>query len=291
MQRQLLRRDQLAKLLLRLLLLLGMANPLRLNVCNLRRPHQLSRLRRQLHQQLHVLRSHPESAHLVVRFRRLQVVVDQSHHLQVALVAHRVLVVHQSVVVQVVLVLVALLVPALVLVLVVSLQVLSVAVLSERVDHCVQLVQEHADLVVPVLVAQVARVALVVQVLVARVVALVVPVVVLVVVVRVVVQVAQVAVVLVVAQVAVVPVVVLVVVEVANVVYRKKSHVLVVVRILMKCCHRRLRHTRKAMRLYLRASSSLSVVLRHKSLHPNSIAHLQMSFAISWSTAKWLQQP
>jgi hypothetical protein len=69
--------------------------------------------------------------------------------------------------------------------------------------------------------------------------------------------------------VAVVLAVALVVVAMDNVVRQRKSLVLVVVKTSTKCCHRQPRRIRKAMRLYLRASSSLNVVHRHKSLHQN----------------------
>jgi hypothetical protein len=60
---------------------------------------------------------------------------------------------------------------------------------------------------------------------------------------------------------------VLAVVVTDNVVHQRRSHVLVVVKTSMKCCHRQPRRIRKAMLQFLRALSLLSVVLRRKSLH------------------------
>ena len=114
------------------------------------------------------------------------------------------------------------------------------------------------DLVVQVLVVQVAdRVVLVVLVLVVLVVASVVQVVPVAVV-----RVADLVVLVVVALVAVLAVAVTV-----NVVHQRRSHVLVVVKTSMKCCHRQPRRIRKAMPQFLRALSLSNVVLRRKSLH------------------------
>jgi hypothetical protein len=155
-------------------------------------------------------------------------------------VAHRVLVVHQWVVV--------LLARVLVLVPVEFLQVLLVAVQLEPVDQCVHLVQELADLVVLALVVLVVLVLVVLAVVqvVLVVLVLVVPVAVLVVLVPVVLAVVLVVLVL------VVPVAVLVVVATVNVVRQRKSRVLVVVKTSTKCCHRQPRRIRKAMHPYLR---------------------------------------
>jgi uncharacterized membrane protein len=131
------------------------------------------------------------------------------------------------------------------------------------VDQCVHLALARADLVVlaqvvqvvQVLVVQVAdQVVLVVLVLVARVAVSVV-----------LVLVARVAdlVVLVV----VVPVAVLAVAVTVNAVHQRRSHVLVVVKTSMKCCHRQPRRIRKAMLQFLKALSLSNVVLRRKSLH------------------------
>ena len=136
-------------------------------------------------------------------------------------------------------------------------------------DQCVHLALAHVDLVVlvlvvpvvqvvPVAVAQVAdQVVLVDLALVVRVaasVAQVVPVVV--------VRVADLVVLVVVVLVAVLAVAVTV-----NVVHQRRSHVLVVVKTSMKCCHRQPRRIRKAMPQFQRALSLSNVVLRRKSLH------------------------
>jgi len=137
------------------------------------------------------------------------------------------------------------------------------------VDQCVHLGLEHADLVVlvPVVLVVLVPVVLVVPVLVAQVadqVVLVGPALV----VRVAASVAQVVLVAdLVVLVAVVLVVVLAVAVTVNVVHQRRSHVLVVVKTLMKCCHRQPRRTRKAMLRFLRALSLSNVVLRRKSLH------------------------
>jgi len=131
------------------------------------------------------------------------------------------------------------------------------------VDQCVHLALARADLVVlaqvvqvvQVLVVQVAdQVVLVVLVLVARVAVSVV-----------LVLVARVAdlVVLVV----VVPAAVLAVAVTVNAVHQRRSHVLVVVKTSMKCCHRQPRRIRKVMLQFLKALSLSNVVLRRKSLH------------------------
>jgi hypothetical protein len=134
------------------------------------------------------------------------------------------------------------------------------------VDQCVHLALAHADLVVlvpvvlvvPVAVAQVAdQVVLVDLALVVRVAASVA-------------QVVLVAVVLVADLVVLVVVVLVAVLAVAvtvNVVHQRRSHVLVVVKTSMKCCHRQPRRTRKAMLQFLKALSLSNVVLRRKSLH------------------------
>jgi hypothetical protein len=123
-------------------------------------------------------------------------------------------------------------------------------------------VQAEVVLVVRVPVVLLAdRVVLVVQVLVV----LVVVSVVLVAVVRVV---ALVALVDRVVPVAVVLVAVALVVAVTvNVVRQRRSHVLVVVKTSMKCCHRQPRRIRKATHQFLKVLSLSNVVLRRKSLH------------------------
>jgi hypothetical protein len=132
------------------------------------------------------------------------------------------------------------------------------------VDLCVHLALAHADLVVlvlvvlavPALVAQVAdQVVLVVRVLVV----LVVVSVVLVLVALVADLVVLVAVVLV--------AVVLVVAVTVNAVHQKRSHVLVVVKTSMKCCHRQPRRIRRATHQFLKVLSLSNVVPRRKSLH------------------------
>ena len=138
--------------------------------------------------------------------------------------------------------------------------------------QCVHLALAHADLevlvvpvavvlvvqVVPVAVAQVADqvvlVVLALVVLVAASAAQVVPVVV--------VRVADLVV-----QVVVVLVAVLAVAVTVNVVHQRRSHVLVVVKTSMKCCHRQPRRIRKATLQFLRVLSLSNVVHRRKSLH------------------------
>jgi hypothetical protein len=51
-----------------------------------------------------------------------------------------------------------------------------------------------------------------------------------------------------------------------NAVHQRRSHVLVVVKTSMKCCHRQPRRIRKAMLQFLRALSLSNVVRRRKSL-------------------------
>jgi hypothetical protein len=135
------------------------------------------------------------------------------------------------------------------------------------VGQCVHLALAHAHLVVlalvvrvvQVLVAQVAdQVVLVVLVLVAQVVVLVVRVLVVLVAVLVV-RVVPVAVVLV--------AVVLVVAVTVNAARQRRSHVLVVVKTSMKCCHRQPRRIRRATHQFLKVLSSSNVVPRRKSLH------------------------
>jgi hypothetical protein len=138
------------------------------------------------------------------------------------------------------------------------------------VDQCVHLAPARADLVVLVVRAAVVLVVLVLVVRVADQVVLVVlaPVVqVAVSVVRV--QVVQVVdlVVLVVLVVVVLAAAVLVVAVTDNAVRQRRSHVLVVVKTSMKCCHRQPRRIRKAMPLSQRVLSLSNVVLRRKSLH------------------------
>ena len=72
---------------------------------------------------------------------------------------------------------------------------------------------------------------------------------------------------LVVLAVVVLEVVVLAVVVMDNAVHQRRSHVPVVAKTSMKCCHRQPRRIRKAMLLYLRALSLSSVVPLRKSLH------------------------
>jgi hypothetical protein len=131
------------------------------------------------------------------------------------------------------------------------------------VDQCVHLALAHADLVVLVLVV------LVVRVLVAQVadqVVLVVRVLVVLVVVSVV-RVLVVLVVVLVVLVLAVLVVVLVVAVTVNAVRQRRSHVLVVVKTSMKCCHRQLRRIRRATHQFLKVLSLSNVVPRRKSLH------------------------
>jgi hypothetical protein len=52
-----------------------------------------------------------------------------------------------------------------------------------------------------------------------------------------------------------------------NAVHQRRSHVLVVVKTSMKCCHRQPHRIRKAMLQFLRVLSLSNVVLRRKSLH------------------------
>jgi hypothetical protein len=131
------------------------------------------------------------------------------------------------------------------------------------VDQCVHLALARADLVVQAQVVQVA------QVLVAQVADQVV-LVVLVLVARVAVSVVLVLVVLVAVLVVLVVVVLAAVLAVAvtvNAVHQRRSHVLVVVKTSMKCCHRQPRRIRKVMLQFLKALSLSNVVLRRKSLH------------------------
>jgi hypothetical protein len=131
------------------------------------------------------------------------------------------------------------------------------------VDQCVHLALVRADLVV------LAQAVQVVQVLVVQVADQVVQVV-LVLVARVAVSVVLVRVVLVadlVVLVVVVPAAVLAVAVTVNAVHQRRSHVLVVVKTSMKCCHRQPRRIRKAMLQFLKALSLSNVVLRRKSLH------------------------
>jgi hypothetical protein len=133
------------------------------------------------------------------------------------------------------------------------------------VDQCVHLALALAHLVVLV------QVVLVVQVLVAQVADQVVLVlVVLVVLVAVLVDlvlVVLVAVVLVVRVLVVLVAVVLVVAVTVNAVRQRRSHVLVVVKTSMKCCHRQPRRTRRATHQFLKVLSLSNVVPRRKSLH------------------------
>jgi hypothetical protein len=126
------------------------------------------------------------------------------------------------------------------------------------VDLVVLVVPVAVVLAVQVLVVQAAdQVVLVVLVLVVLVAALVV-------------QVVSVAVVLVEVLVVLVVVVLAVVLAVAvtvNAVHQRRSHVLVVVKTSMKCCHRQPRRIRKVMLQFLKALSLSNVVLRRKSLH------------------------
>jgi hypothetical protein len=134
------------------------------------------------------------------------------------------------------------------------------------VGQCVHLALAHADLVVLVVLV---AVVLAVQVLVALVADQVV-LVVLVPVVLVAVSVVRVLVVLVADLVDLVAVVlvaaVLVVAVTDNAVHQRRSHVLVVVKTSMKCCHRQPRRIRKAMLQFLRVLSLSNVVRRRKSL-------------------------
>jgi hypothetical protein len=137
------------------------------------------------------------------------------------------------------------------------------------VDQCVHLALAHADLVVLVVQAVVQVVRVPVVLLADRVVLVLVVLVVLVVV-----SVVLVAVVRVVALVdRVVPVAVvlvavaLVVAVTVNAVRQRRSHVLVVVKTSMKCCHRQPRRIRKATHQFLKVLSLSNVVLRRKSLH------------------------
>ena len=132
--------------------------------------------------------------------------------------------------------------------------------------QCVHLALAHADLVV---LAVLVAVVLAVQELVGQVadqVVLVVPVLV----VLVAVSVVRVLVVLVADLVDLVAVVlvaaVLVVAVTDNAVHQRRSHVLVVVKTSMKCCHRQPRRIRKAMLQFLRVLSLSNVVRRRKSL-------------------------
>jgi hypothetical protein len=134
------------------------------------------------------------------------------------------------------------------------------------VDQCVHLALARADLVVlvqavlvvRVLVVQVAdQVVLVVRVLVVQVAVSVV----------LVVQVVAAQVVDLVVLAVVVPAAVLAVAVTDNAVRRRRSHVLVVVKTSMKCCHRQPRRIRKVMLQFQRALSLSNVVLRRKSLH------------------------
>jgi hypothetical protein len=147
------------------------------------------------------------------------------------------------------------------------LQVHLVAVQSVPVDQCVHLALARADLVVLALVVQVVRVLVVLVadqvVLVVRVPAVLVAVsvvlVLVVLVVDLVVRVVPVAVVL--------AAVVLVVAAMVNVVRQRRSHVLVVVKTSMKCCHRQPLRIRRATHQFLKVLSLSNVVPRHKSLH------------------------
>ena len=135
--------------------------------------------------------------------------------------------------------------------------------------QCVHLALVHADLVVLVVLVVLVAVVLAVQVLVALVADQVV-LVVLVPVVLVAVSVVRVLVVLVADLVDLVAVVlvaaVLVVAVTDNAVHQRRSHVLVVVKTSMKCCHRQPRRIRKAMLQFLRVLSLSNVVRRRKSL-------------------------
>ena len=133
-------------------------------------------------------------------------------------------------------------------------------------DQCVHLALARADLVVLVQVVLVVRV-LVVQVadqvvLVVRVLVVQVAVSVVLVVQVVVAQVVDLVVLAV-----VVPAAVLAVAVTDNAVRQRRSHVLVVVKTSMKCCHRQPRRIRKVMLQFQRALSLSNVVLRRKSLH------------------------
>jgi hypothetical protein len=131
------------------------------------------------------------------------------------------------------------------------------------VDQCVHLALARADLVV---LAQVVQVVLVLVAQVADQVVLAV----LVLVVLVAASVVLVRVVLVgdlVVLVVVVPAAVLAVAVTVNAVHQRRSHVLVVVKTSMKCCHRQPRRIRKVMLQFLKALSLSNVVLRRKSLH------------------------
>jgi steroid 5-alpha reductase family enzyme len=59
----------------------------------------------------------------------------------------------------------------------------------------------------------------------------------------------------------------LVVAVTVNAVRQRRSHVLVVVKTSMKCCHRQPRRIRKATHQFLKVLSLSNVVLRRKSLH------------------------
>jgi len=132
------------------------------------------------------------------------------------------------------------------------------------VDQCVHLALARADLVVLALVVQVVRV-LVVQVA-DQVVLVVLVLVVLVVVSVVLVLVALVADLVVLVAVVLVAVVLVVAVTV-NAVRQRRSHVLVVVKTSMKCCHRQPRRIRRATHQFLKVLSLSNVVPRRKSLH------------------------
>jgi hypothetical protein len=60
---------------------------------------------------------------------------------------------------------------------------------------------------------------------------------------------------------------VLVVAVMVNVVRQRRSHVLVVVKTSMKCCHRQPRRIRRATHQFLKVLSLSNVVPRRKSLH------------------------
>ena len=131
-------------------------------------------------------------------------------------------------------------------------------------DQCVRLALALAHLVGLVLVV------LVVQVLVAQVadqVVLVVLVLVVLVAVLVDLVLAVLVVVLVDLVLAVLVAVVLVVAVTVNAVRQRRSHVLVVVKTSMKCCHRQPRRIRRAMHQFLKVLSLSNVVPRRKSLH------------------------
>jgi hypothetical protein len=132
------------------------------------------------------------------------------------------------------------------------------------VDQCVHPALVRADLVVLALVVQVVQV-LVVQV--ADQVVLVVRVPVVLVAVSVVLVLVVLVVDLVVRVLVVLAAVVLVVAAMVNVVRQRRSHVLVVVKTSMKCCHRQPRRIRRATHQFLKVLSLSNVVPRRKSLH------------------------